>query len=704
MTFNFLFSLAAAAFCCYLAGLVISRDRHSLAHWIFAAGMIALAIEAVFTGLSFYALLPAEVLRWQGLKFFFASFVPGIWLLFSLTFGRANYREFLSNWKWLILPLFILLIGIATIFRGNFFAEELGQSQFPAEWLRIGWAGYLFHLLFLLAAVLIMVNLERTLRTSMGHMRWQVKFMALGVGGFFAVRIYTASQTILFRSLSLDLEVINIGALFAAGVLILKALSRARVFNVDFYVSQSFLYNSLVILFAGIYLLAVAVLAKLATYFEGWILIPIGAFLVLLGLLGLAILLLSDRLRKQLKRFISRHFKRPIYDYQKEWVNFTQQTTLVTEIKDLCSVVTRMVAKTLDVLSATIWLVDEPQDRVKMGGTTVFSEGQVQEVASAEGEVVELIRSLRRENLPIDFDYSQGHWSKESEESGNKFFDRTRIRHCLPLIASSKFLGVMTLGDKVGREPFSVEDFDLLKTIADQTASSLLNLKLSADLRQVKEAEAFQSMSAFFIHDLKNLASKLSLTMHNLPIYFDNPEFRNDMLRTISQSLDKINGMCSHLSSLSQKLELNPAEVDINELVKNMCSSLNGCLKTFAIMDLRMVPKLFLDAEQIQKVLLNLLMNANEAIKDAGEIRVATSQQDNHVILSVSDNGCGMSRQFIEQSLFRPFQTTKKQGMGIGLYHSKMIIEAHQGRIEVESEEGKGTTFRVLLPIDKERG
>jgi hypothetical protein len=116
-----------------------------------------------------------------------------------------------------------------------------------------------------------------------------------------------------------------------------------------------------------------------------------------------------------------------------------------------------------------------------------------------------------------------------------------------------------------------------------------------------------------------------------------------------------------------------------------------------------MIPKLFLDAEQIQKVLLNLLMNANEAIKDAGEIRVATSQQDNHVILSVSDNGCGMSRQFIEQSLFRPFQTTKKQGMGIGLYHSKMIIEAHQGRIEVESEEGKGTTFRVLLPIDKER-
>ena len=60
-----------------------------------------------------------------------------------------------------------------------------------------------------------------------------------------------------------------------------------------------------------------------------------------------------------------------------------------------------------------------------------------------------------------------------------------------------------------------------------------------------------------------------------------------------------------------------------------------------------------------------------------------------------------MSREFIEKSLFRPFQTTKKQGMGIGLYHCKTIVEAHGGRIEVESEEGKGTTFRVLLPVTR---
>jgi putative PEP-CTERM system histidine kinase len=206
-------------------------------------------------------------------------------------------------------------------------------------------------------------------------------------------------------------------------------------------------------------------------------------------------------------------------------------------------------------------------------------------------------------------------------------------------------------------------------------------------------------MSAFFVHDLKNLASKLSLTMQNLPIHFDNAEFRNDAVRTISQSLAKINGMCSRLSSLGQKLELQRTEADLNELVKNTISGLNGCFRTSLVVDLHPLAKIDIDQEQIQRVLVNLILNANEAIKEGGEIRVTTEHQDGFIVLSVSDNGCGMSKEFVQNSLFRPFQTTKKQGMGIGLYHSKMIVEAHGGRMEVESEEGKGTTMRVLLPI-----
>ena len=260
-------------------------------------------------------------------------------------------------------------------------------------------------------------------------------------------------------------------------------------------------------------------------------------------------------------------------------------------------------------------------------------------------------------------------------------------------------VGLLALGGKVSDEPFSFEDLELLKTVADQAGANLLTLQLGERLQQAKEMEAFQVMSAFFMHDLKNLASRLSLVTQNLPVHFDNPDFRNDALRTISQSLDKINGMCSRLSLLSQKLELRRAEIDLNELVKNTLSGMDGLLKANPTLDLHPLPKLIADPEQIQKVLTNLVLNANEAILEGGSIQVSTGQQGNLAVLSITDNGSGMSKEFIDRFLFQPFKTTKKQGMGIGLFHSKKIIEVHQGRIEVESEEGKGTTFKALLPL-----
>jgi signal transduction histidine kinase len=106
-----------------------------------------------------------------------------------------------------------------------------------------------------------------------------------------------------------------------------------------------------------------------------------------------------------------------------------------------------------------------------------------------------------------------------------------------------------------------------------------------------------------------------------------------------------------------------------------------------------------MDKEQIHKVLTNLVMNANEAVNGNGVIRVTTIHEGETVGFTVSDNGCGMTEAFMEDSLFRPFQTTKKKGLGIGLFHCKLIVEAHGGRIEVNSTLGKGTEFRVILPV-----
>jgi signal transduction histidine kinase len=206
-------------------------------------------------------------------------------------------------------------------------------------------------------------------------------------------------------------------------------------------------------------------------------------------------------------------------------------------------------------------------------------------------------------------------------------------------------------------------------------------------------------MSAFFVHDLKNAASTLSLTLQNLPAHFDDPLFRQDVLHGIGQTADRINAVISRLSAL-RHLELNVAEVDINLVVDDALRTLNGAMNIKVLKDLRLGLKLRLDRDQFGSVITNLLLNARDAVEPTGEIRIETRQNDNWAVVSISDNGCGMSQAFLKSSLFRPFQSTKKKGLGIGMFQSKMIVEAHRGRITVDSEPAVGTTFRVMLPLN----
>jgi putative PEP-CTERM system histidine kinase len=301
----------------------------------------------------------------------------------------------------------------------------------------------------------------------------------------------------------------------------------------------------------------------------------------------------------------------------------------------------------------------------------------------------------------IDLDRSAWSHSKGIKPSNATVPDEGRFRYCVPLAAGSEFLGFMALNERMTKEPLSLEDFDLLKTLADQTAGMILNLKLIDRLGQARELEAFQTVSAFFVHDLKNVASTLSLMLQNLPAHYDNPEFRQDALRIMSASVKKIQDMCGRLSLLKDRIELQQRECDLSELVSNTLAGLNGSLQALLVQDLRPVPKLRLDPEQMQKVLVNLILNAGDALPNGGEIRLSTSQEGDKVAIAVTDNGCGMSREFLEKSLFHPFKTTKDHGSGIGLFQSKMIVEAHRGWIEVESREGQGSTFRVVLPLEQ---
>jgi putative PEP-CTERM system histidine kinase len=613
MTLNAILHFAAAAFCVGLACYGLSREPRAFVNRIFAIGMVLLALDALFTGLSVQALFPENVLLWQRLKWGVAAFLPPVWLLFCLSFPSEDYKRSLAKWKWVIIAVFLSHLTLASVLAPNFFAS-LPAFETLKDWvLPIDWSGYIFLIFFLLSAVLIMVLLERALRAARGRQRWQVKFLTLGIGSVFATRVYTVSQALLFRTVNLQLEAINAVGLILASSLILISMSRARGLRTEIYLSQTVLHNSLTVLLVGLYFLAVGVLAKAFRYIglNGGFSLPLGALFIFVALLGLMIFLLSDRLRQRMKLSISRHFRRPHYDYRKTWMDFTQRTASLVQVNDLCGTIVKMVSQMLDLLSVSIWLLDESQAGLKLCGSTVFSENQATNIAGQQKAASLLLDLMRGRKTIIDLEELGAQEAEEFNLTRVEYLGEARIRHCVPLLASGSFIGLMTLGDRVRDKPLSLEELDLIKTIADQVASSISNLRLSEGLRQAKEMEAFQTVAAFFVHDLKNLASKLSMTLQNLPVHFDN---------------------------------ISTAETDLNEIVRNTLTSFDGVLKGRLVRDLRTVPNVLLDGEQIQKVINNLLINANEAVAGGGEIRVSTAKRDGWVELSVSDSGFGMSR------------------------------------------------------------
>ena len=185
------------------------------------------------------------------------------------------------------------------------------------------------------------------------------------------------------------------------------------------------------------------------------------------------------------------------------------------------------------------------------------------------------------------------------------------------------WLGVIVLADRVRGLGYSAEEMDLLKCIGDQVAATLLKLRLTEEIMERKELEAFQTMSAFLIHDLKNAASTLGLMLENLPAHFDNPAFRQDAVRGIGSAASRINDLINRMNALRHELRLKPAELDLNLVVTEALSNLNGTLDTNLVTKFDQIPKISADREQLQSVFTNLLLNARDAVGPNGRITVA---------------------------------------------------------------------------------
>ncbi len=695
-------SVLGAALTLGVGLLVLLRNPFYPANIGFCLGMLSLTI--IEGGGIIFLLSDELVWGLYGKRISLAGealLTPG-WFLFSLTFIRSNYKELLTRWKFVVAGLylvsafFLIWINSSSLIDIPYLTDS--YTVFP-----LGPVGQYFYIYLLIGILLCLVQLENTLRFSSGIKRRETKYVIIGAGSILAYHLYLSSQAILFSFLDFSYIPVTSVVVLIACVMMMSAVVSNRLLDVNIFVSRYIIYNSFTILFVGAYLLFVGIVAQGikmtgGTYYTFW-----STIFTFTAILILGVVVLSTRVRRKLQLFISRHFYRHKYEFRDKWVETIEKIGVDSNLSQLQESLIEMISDTMAVKEVFLWLHDPLNREYNLVRSTISKIGQIR-----LKEDHPFISRIKGHSGPFFMNQDDTESSCESnvikDVSGDiiPILIATKTVLCTPLkVGHGELIGFILQGEDVSGEPYRKDDFDLLKAIASHAADRIRNINLMQELLTSKEAEAFHQVSSFFIHDLKNYVSTLSLLSNNAEEHIGNPLFQQDALKTLKVIVSKMNGMISNLTALSKGIRISPACLNLNNLVEETLSALNGNVSGKVIINRGEIPSINADGEQLQKVLLNLLLNAIEATpKDNYDkkIEVHTFTKNGDVILSVSDQGCGMTQDFINNSLFKPFSSSKSNGLGIGLFQCKRIVDAHSGCIEVNSEVGKGSEFRVILP------
>jgi putative PEP-CTERM system histidine kinase len=513
----------------------------------------------------------------------------------------------------------------------------------------------------------------------------------VGLAGVFAFDLFLYADAMLYGQLDSDIWV----ARGIANTLVIPfvAISTARNtgWTIEMHMSRSVVFHSTALLVSGVSLLAIAGAGYFVRYFGGdW-----GRALqieLLFGALLFAILVASSgRFRATLNVFVSKHFFSYRYDYREEWLRFTRTLSAESSLQGLQVHSIKGLADLVESPAGALWLKQEgegfrPVSRWNMAAVTELepADGPLAQFLERSGWVVNVTEyatdAARYPGLvlPEWLASIPGAWL------------------VVPLASGTELLGFVVLTTPRTAIDVNWEVRDLLKTASSQAASYLGQIRASEALLEARKFDAFNRMSAFVVHDLKNLVAQLALMLRNSERHHANPEFQRDMLATVEHVVGRMNLLMLQLRAGTTPVE-NARLIDLGSIVQRICTAKSG---SGAPIDVELMPGICAIAheDRLDHVIGHLIQNALDATAERGSVSVRLGRDGDFAVLEVTDTGIGMSAEFVRDRLFKPFETTKAEGMGIGVYESSQYVAGQGGRILIDSAPGTGTSVRVLLP------
>jgi putative PEP-CTERM system histidine kinase len=546
---------------------------------------------------------------------------------------------------------------------------------------------------WMVLSVLALVLVEQLLRNVPEDSLWNAKPLCLGLAGAFLFDLYLYSDAVLFNGLDPDAMSIR-GAVRALMVpLLLLSMLRSKDWIATFRVSRKVAFHSATLLFAGAYLIFIAGLGYYVRLFGGQWGGALQLGLTFLAVVALITLVLSGSVRAKMRVFLGKHFFRYRYDYREEWLRFTHTLSAQSSPQQMGQQVIRGLANMLESPGGGLWL--------KNSGDGAFRQTARWNIAQCddlEPETSSFCRFIQRTGWVINLEEYRAIPRRYDGLSLPVWLhDVQQAWLIVPLCVGEDMIGFVILAGARTNVDINWEVNDLLKTAGRQAASFLAQMQATEALLEVRKFDAFNRMSAFVVHDLKNIVTQLSLMMKNAKRLHTNPEFQQDMLMTIENSLDKMRQLILQLREGATPPGTTIG-VDLGRVAQRIES---GASHRGRKLELTLAERVFARGheERLERVIGHVVQNALDATDVGGRVWLKVDRFGGQARVEVGDTGHGMSQEFIRDRLFKPFQTTKKAGMGIGAYESFQYVQELGGTITVKSEPATGTEVVLLLPL-----
>jgi putative PEP-CTERM system histidine kinase len=686
----------------------VEAGLNTLNAWSYGLTGFVFAAFAIFHAAGWKTSLRSRTL-------FLAVVLSALWGVFSLAFALTGYALFLASslffdllryGAWFCFLLVLLLpdgsAAHKSSLRWNLLASVglvLLAIGVIAQALAVFNIGLWFPprrvaLLDALAvSVFALVLLEQLWRNVNLELRWSIKPLCLGLGGAILFDLYLFSDALLFGRIDNDAFSIRGFAHTLTVPLVALSTSRSKDWKKRLVLSQRAALQSASLVAVGVYLVFMSVAGYYVRYFGGeWgralQLALLFSALLLLGILGL-----SGALRAKFRVLIGKHFFSYRYDYREEWLRFTNALSAPDDSTEMGRHVIKGLANMVESPAGSLWLKDS--SRRFYAQSTCWN---VPETALTEDVDSRLCVFLTDSGWIVNLEeYRVAPHRYTDLELPAWLIEAPDAWLVIPLPTGSEMIGFVILATARTAMEVNWEVNDLLKTAGRQAGAFLGQTRAAEALLEARKFDAFNRMSAFVVHDLKNIVAQLSLMLKNAERHRDNPEFQQDMLMTVEHAVERMRQLMMQLREGATPLD-SPRGIDLGAVIRRIqaAKSRQGREIEIDLAD-KLVAKGHED--RVERVIGHVVQNALDATEQGGQVRVRMEKRDGNAAVLVRDTGHGMSPEFLRERLFKPFQTTKPAGMGIGAYESFQYVHELGGKISVDSEVNVGTQVSLLLPL-----